>query len=76
MASKLLTASAGRALVAKPTLARELDTTPRTIDRWSLDPAMKFPPRLVMARRVYFFRDEIEAWKLSRVRAAIAGARS
>jgi predicted DNA-binding transcriptional regulator AlpA len=66
--------SQGRALVAKPTLAKELDTTSRTVDRWASDPAMKFPKPIKMARRVYFFRDEIEAWKLSRVRASIAEA--
>jgi hypothetical protein len=66
--------SAARPLVSKPTLARELDATTRSIDRWAADPRMKFPTPLKMNRRIYFFRDEIENWKLSRVRASIGEA--
>ncbi len=66
--------NSARTLVAKPTLAKELDTTPRTVDRWSRDPALNFPAPLKMNRRVYFYRDEIEKWKLSRVRASIERA--
>jgi predicted DNA-binding transcriptional regulator AlpA len=68
MATPQIQTMQARPLVAKPTLARELDTTTRSIDRWAADPRMKFPTPLKMNRRVYFFRDEIEAWKLSRLR--------
>lgn len=52
MASRLQSEANGRALIAKPNLARELDTTPRTVDRWTSDPALNFPAPLKMNRRV------------------------
>ena len=58
-----MTASAipsSRPLVGKPGLARELDTTTRTIDRWARDPDLHFPSPITMKWRVYFLRDEIE----------------
>ena len=63
-----------RPLVGKPTLARELDTTTRTIDRWARDPDLHFPQSIVMKRRVFFYRDEIEAWKTSRIRNSVSKA--
>lgn len=63
-----------RPLVGKPTLARELDTTTRSIDRWARDPNLNFPSPIVMKRRVFFYRDEIEAWKTSRIRNSVSKA--
>ncbi len=60
-----------RPMVGKPALAREIGTTSRTIDRWAADPSLNFPCPIKIKRRVFFFRDDIEKWKSSRVRASV-----
>jgi predicted DNA-binding transcriptional regulator AlpA len=68
-----MTDKSSRPLISKPALAKDLNTSTRTIDRWARDPQMDFPAPLKINQRVFFYRDEIERWKLSRVRALIKG---
>jgi hypothetical protein len=53
-------------LVPAVTAARELHVTRRTVGRWMLDPTVGFPPPVEINTRLYFRRDELESWKLSR----------
>jgi hypothetical protein len=53
-------------LVPAVTAARELHVTRRTVGRWMLDPAVGFPPSVEINTRLYFRRDELESWKVSR----------
>lgn len=48
-------------LIPTSALARELGVNRRTILRWTT--AARFPKPRVFNRRLYFQRDEIEAWK-------------
>ncbi len=52
----------------KPEVASDFKTTTRTIDRWSRDPKMGFPPPIHINTRVYFDDEALEAWKISRIR--------
>ena len=53
-------------LVPAVAVARELNVTRRTVNTWSRDPKIGFPPESRINKRVYFNRADIEAWKLSR----------
>lgn len=64
-------AFAARPMVGKPALAREIGVTPRTIDRWRVDPILDFPKPVKINHRLYFFRDEIEWWVLDRARMSM-----
>lgn len=49
-----------------PALARELGVHRRTLARWAAAPEsqwISFPKSKIFNRRLYFQRDEIEAWK-------------
>ena len=61
------------ALIPKPDLARELGVCGRTLSRWMADPAMDFPPSIVIRGRHYFERVSFEGWKAARLRAALKG---
>lgn len=56
----------------KPEVARDFQTTTRTIDRWVNDPKMSFPAPIKINTRCYFDAEALERWKGSRLRAASA----
>jgi hypothetical protein len=58
-------------LVPAVTVAKEFNTTRRTIGRWFVTPAMGFPQPVEINKRLYFRRNEIESWKVSRALTAI-----
>ena len=61
----------GSALIPKPTLARELGISGRTLSRWLDDDSIDFPRPVIIRGRNYFSRAGIEAWKSRRLRAAL-----
>jgi hypothetical protein len=48
--------------IGKRKTALRYDTTPRTIDRWSEDPDLGFPERIIINGRVYFSEPELDAF--------------
>lgn len=50
-------------LVPFGAVAEDLAVQADTLERWVLDPKMKMPVPLVIAKRRYFRRDEIVAWQ-------------
>lgn len=61
-------------LVPAPTIAKEFGVARRTIGRWFVDTSLEFPQPVEINRRLYFRRADIEAWKMSRLRASIVEA--
>lgn len=57
--------------VPKRQLARELGSCTRTIDRYEDDPKLGFPKSVLINRRRFWRRTEIEAWKRARVAASL-----
>ena len=57
-------------LIPKPSLAKELGITSRTLSRWIEDPEMGFPEAVVINSRNYFVRAAVEAWKAERVKSS------
>lgn len=60
--------------IAKPSLAKELDVSSRTISRWMGDPALAFPAPIRLRGRLYFSRADLTAWKQERFLSAVGGA--
>jgi hypothetical protein len=44
------------------------NVTPRTVDRWLLDPALQFPRPLYVGRQPLWDADELTAWERARAR--------
>jgi hypothetical protein len=61
-----------RLWVSAPLLARELGIHRRTLARWLREVPLGFPRPVVIRTRLYFARDEVEAWKLAAARQAMA----
>ena len=61
------------ALIPKPSLARELGVSSRTLSRWLDDAEVDFPRPVVIRGRNYFDRGSIEVWKAARLRASVKG---
>ena len=59
-------------LIPDRKVAREFNVTQRTLDEWTVDPALGFPPMLVIRRRRYRSRNQIEAFKAALVQRALA----
>jgi hypothetical protein len=59
-------------LVSKKTVAEEFDSCTKTIDRWEDDPKLRFPKSLLINRRRFWRRSELEAFKRAQVHAALA----
>ena len=59
------------ALIPKPSVARELGVSSRTLSRWLVDPKVSFQSPVVIRGRNYFERGSIELWKAERVRASL-----
>jgi len=57
-------------LVPAPKAASECHVTRRSLGRWMKDERLNFPRPVEINKRLYFDRDELEAWKRSRVRPA------
>jgi hypothetical protein len=55
-----------RPMVAAPLVCKQFGITPRTRQRWELDPEMGFPRPSVINKRKYFYVDEIEEFKIRR----------
>jgi hypothetical protein len=60
------------ALVADPQVAREFSVSLMTIWRWDHDANLGFPPRIVVGRRNYRSRQQLERFKRRLLRRAIA----
>jgi hypothetical protein len=58
--------------VPKKKVALRYDTTTRTIDRWSEDPALEFPVPLNINGRVYFSEPELIEWERQQAVKAIS----
>jgi excisionase family DNA binding protein len=52
-----------RSWVPATELAAELGVSRRTLARWLRDIALAFPRPKIVNHRLYFSRDEVEAWK-------------
>lgn len=57
-------------LVPAPQLAKEIGIHRRSLARWLEDEAVGLPKPTKIRSRLFFRRDEIEAWKAARVRSA------
>ena len=55
-------------LVPAREVIAEMHICRKTLDRWLANTELKFPSPVLINRRNYFLRAEIEAWKASRAR--------
>ena len=58
-------------LVSRKTVAGEFDSCTKTIDRWEDDPRLGFPKSVLINRRRFWRRSELEAFKHAQVRASL-----
>jgi predicted DNA-binding transcriptional regulator AlpA len=47
------------------------DIVDRTLDRWLLQPDLEFPRPVIINKRRYFRRQEIEAWERARAKKTV-----
>jgi hypothetical protein len=59
-------------LVADPAVAREFSISLMTLWRWDRDPDLNFPARIVIGRRNYRSRKQLERFKARLMKQAIA----
>lgn len=58
-------------LIPDPQVWRGLNICSRTLNRWTQDPSMGFPPAIRIRNRNYRSRAAIEAWKETMLRKGI-----
>ncbi len=68
--------SAARVLLNDRQVAERYGVVVRTLERWDLDPAMKFPPPIRINRRRYREVAALEAWERAELRKAAAQHKS
>jgi hypothetical protein len=59
-------------LLSDRQVAERYDVVVRTLERWDLDPGMKFPPPIRINRRRYREVAALEAWERANARKAAA----
>jgi hypothetical protein len=59
-------------LIPDPQVCREFGVSAMTLWRWDRDPDLNFPARIVIGRRNYRSRREIERFKARLLRRAVA----
>jgi hypothetical protein len=57
--------------LTKAKVAARYGVVPKTIERWSENPALGFPRPVVVNKRPYWAEFELEVWDISRVRETI-----
>jgi predicted DNA-binding transcriptional regulator AlpA len=57
-------------------VAKQMNVTTRTLDRWLLDERLAMPRPIKIRTRKYFDRAAIEAWKAERFRASLSAPQS
>jgi hypothetical protein len=67
---------AARVLLSDRQVADRYGVVVRTLERWDLDPAMKFPPPIRINRRRYREVAALEAWERAKLRKAAAQHKS
>jgi hypothetical protein len=70
-ASPAALASGAIELVPARLIADELHITRRTLSNWVVNPAVGFPAPYIINERWFFGRQEIESWKLARIRKSV-----
>ena len=58
--------------VPDPEVCREFSITPMTLDRWTNDPNLRFPPPMKLRNRNFRSRKQLEEFKAELLRKAIA----
>jgi hypothetical protein len=63
-------------LMPDPKVARFFNVCQKTIDRWSDDPELNFPPRIDINGRGYRDTEKLDAFVAGRLKASVIGERA
>jgi predicted DNA-binding transcriptional regulator AlpA len=63
-------------MLRKDAVAERYSITQKTVDRWSCDERMGFPPAVMIARSPLWYEHELEEWEKSRARRQGPGTES
>jgi hypothetical protein len=62
-------------LVPDPQVQREFGVSKMTLHRWTLDPRLRFPPKIKIRERNFRSRKQLEKFKARMLRQALKQAR-